>query len=40
MAKAHNISQIATALFYVAIKLRKKSKSVPPAEGGEGGKRL
>jgi hypothetical protein len=42
MAKASDISHIATPIVYVAIKLRNKSKkkSVPPAEGGEGSKKL
>lgn len=41
MAKASDISHIATPIVYVAIKLRNKSKkkSVPPA-GGEGGNKL
>ncbi len=42
MAKARDISQMATPIVYVAIKLRNKSKtkSVPPADGGEGGKTM
>jgi len=40
MAKARNISQMATPLVYVVIKRRNKSKSLPPAEGGEGDKEL
>jgi hypothetical protein len=40
MTEAHHISQIATPIAYVALKLRKRSNSMPPAEGGEGGKVL
>jgi hypothetical protein len=40
IAKVRNISQMATPIVYVAIKLRNKSKSLPPADGGEGGKKL
>jgi hypothetical protein len=50
MAKARDISQMATLIVYVAIKLivyvaiklrnKSKTKSVPPADGGEGGKKL
>lgn len=40
MAKGCNISQMATPLVYVVIKLRNQSKSLSPAEGGEGGKKL
>jgi hypothetical protein len=36
VAEAGRMAQRATAIVYVATKARKKSKSVPPADGGEG----
>jgi len=38
VAEAGRMAQMATPIVYVATKARKKSKSVPPADGGEGGK--
>jgi len=39
VAEAGRMAQMATPIVYVATKPRKRSKSVPPADGGEGGKR-
>jgi len=40
LAKAKRMAELATPIVYVASKLPKKSKSLSPADGDKGGKKL